>query len=192
MRRRTFLQGVAGTAAGLALAACTADRVTTAPARRLVVAHGATTLSGTVEAAAVDVAAGAVLELDPDVSTTLTVTGNVVVEGLLRMRPRRPDVVHTLRFRDVDESRFVGGGGYPVATDVGLWVVGAGALDLAGTPRAGWNRTGRDPSWRAGTCCCGRRRTGGTSRRTGRTPPACPSRRWRARTGRATPPRSST
>ena len=26
----------------------------------------------------------------------------------------------------------------------------AGALDLAGTPRAGWNRTGRDPSWRAG------------------------------------------
>ena len=150
MRRRTFLQGVAGTATGLALAACTADRVTTAPGRRLVVARGATTLSGTVEAAAVDVAAGAVLELDPDVSTTLTVTGNVVVEGLLRMQPRRPDVVHTLRFRDVDESRFVGGGGYPVATDVGLWVVGAGALDLAGTPRAGWNRTGRDPSWRAG------------------------------------------
>lgn len=34
--------------------------------------------------------------------------------------------------------------------DVGLWVVGSGVLDLAGTPRAGWNRTGDDPTWHAG------------------------------------------
>ncbi len=34
--------------------------------------------------------------------------------------------------------------------DVGLWVVGGGVLDLAGTRRAGWNRAGTDPTWRSG------------------------------------------
>jgi len=32
-------------------------------------------------------------------------------------------------------------------TDVGLWVIGSGQLDIAGSPRAGWNRTGTDPTW---------------------------------------------
>jgi hypothetical protein len=67
---------------------------------------------------------------------------NVVVEGTLRMRPGA-----TLRFVNVNESAFVGGGMDPVVSDVGLWVMGDGVLDALGTPRAAWNRTGSDPSW---------------------------------------------
>lgn len=70
---------------------------------------------------------------------------NVVVDGTLRLRPGA-----TLRFVNVNESAFVGGGMDPMASDVGLWVMGDGALDAQGTPRAAWNRTGGDPSWLPG------------------------------------------
>jgi hypothetical protein len=86
------------------------------------------------------VEAGATLAFDPDAAASLECTGNVVVEGTLRMRPARADVAHALRFRDVDESRFTGGGMDPVAGDVGLWVVGDGALDLLGAAKTAWTR----------------------------------------------------
>lgn len=63
---------------------------------------------------------------------------NVVVEGRLVMRPASPAVDQVLRFVDVDESAFVGGGMMPLASDVGLWVMGPGELDLVGSPRSGW------------------------------------------------------
>lgn len=81
-----------------------------------------------------------------EIQGLVTTPANVVVEGTLRMRPGS-----TLRFRDVDESQFVGGHTHmPLATDVGLWVVGHGVLDVEGTPREGWNRTGDHPSWQPG------------------------------------------
>jgi hypothetical protein len=70
---------------------------------------------------------------------------NVVVEGTLRMRPGA-----TLRFVGVNELAFVGGGMEPLATDVGLWVMGDGVLDAQGTPKVAWNRSGSDGSWLAG------------------------------------------
>lgn len=98
------------------------------------------TLSGDVSLAGFAVPAGEVWEFDPDVSTTVRVSRNVVVEGTLRMRPASPDVVHTLRFVGVDESAYRGGGMGVVASDVGLWVVRGGRLDARGTPRTGWTR----------------------------------------------------
>ena len=96
------------------------------------------------------VPAGEEWSFDPFVSTTVVVRANVVIAGRLIMRPARPDVVHTLRFEGVDESRFVGGATtVPLATDVGLWVIGAGVLDAQGSPRVGWNRTGNDSTWAA-------------------------------------------
>ncbi|HXF56079.1 MAG TPA: hypothetical protein VNO34_00545 [Actinomycetota bacterium] len=80
-----------------------------------------------------------------EVVGTVETPRNVVVRGTLRMRPGS-----RLRFVDVDESSFVGGGMDPLATDVGLWVVDGGRLDIQGTPRAGWNRTGTDSSWQPG------------------------------------------
>lgn len=107
-------------------------------------------ISGQVNATGVDVRVGGLLEFDPDTSTTLTVTHNVVVRGRLRMRPSSPSVVHRLQFTDIDEASFVGDTMGPVASDVGLWVIGAGRLDLRGSKRRGWNRKGTHATWQPG------------------------------------------
>jgi hypothetical protein len=88
------------------------------------------------------VPAGTVLELDPDVSTHLEFTaGSLVNRGVLRGRPSSPDVQHRISFAGVDESAFVGGGMVPLPeTDRGLWVIGDGKLDLAGSVRTPWRR----------------------------------------------------
>lgn len=96
------------------------------------------------------VPAGSTLTFDPNVSTTITVSANVVVEGTLRMKPANKNIEHKLLFTNVDEDAFVGGGTVPLSTDVGLWVTDAGKLDLVGTEKVGWNRTGWDDSWDAG------------------------------------------
>jgi len=105
------------------------------------IANGTTvTVGGTADAAGVTVAAGGRLAFDSDSSATLTSTKNIVVNGTLSMRPASSSVVQTVRFAGVDAARFVGGGMDPVDSDVGLWVMGAGQLDLAGSPKAAWTR----------------------------------------------------
>jgi hypothetical protein len=84
---------------------------------------------------------GGTLAFDPGASRTLTSTGNVVVRGTLQMRPGSAPVIHRLSFPSVREAGFVGGGMDPLATDVGLWVMDAGLLDVAGTPKLAWART---------------------------------------------------
>src|SRR3954468_22566536 len=126
------------------------DEVAHAVGKGALVVRGRHVISGHVTAKAVDVRAGGTLEFDPHKSSTLTVTGNVVVRGRLRMRPSSVAVVHRLQFKDVEESAFVGTTMGPVATDVGLWVMGAGRLHLQGTRRRGWNRRGSHSTWRAG------------------------------------------
>lgn len=115
-------------------------------------AQAATTVlpCGTTSVAGLTVAAGDVLEFPASCSATLESSGSVVVYGTLRMRPASADVTHTLRFVGVDEAAYVGGGDGVTPGDVGLWVEGQGVLDAQGTPRAGWNRTGSDPSWLPG------------------------------------------
>ena len=105
------------------------------------VANGTTvTVTGTVQAAGVTVEAGGRLAFDPAGSATLSSTRNILVNGTLVMRPASGSVVQTIRFTGVDPSRFVGGGMDPLDSDVGLWVMGAGQLDLAGTPKTAWTR----------------------------------------------------
>ena len=98
------------------------------------------TVTGQTQVAGVTVAAGGRLTFDPNASATLASTRNILVGGTLSMRPASASVVQTIRFTGVDEARFVGGGMDPVDSDVGLWVMGAGQLDLAGTPKTGWTR----------------------------------------------------
>ncbi|HEX5367510.1 MAG TPA: hypothetical protein VFW63_12705, partial [Acidimicrobiales bacterium] len=89
--------------------------------------------------AGVDVRSEGELVFDPEASRTLTSRGNVVVAGKLRARPRDASVQHVLRFPGVDERDFAGGPtATPVASDVGLWVIEAGVLDAAGTPKTSW------------------------------------------------------
>ncbi|HEY7756124.1 MAG TPA: hypothetical protein VID69_07860 [Actinomycetota bacterium] len=83
---------------------------------------------------------GGELVFDPSRNVTLTSTRNVIVRGRLSMRPASADVAHRLLFTGVSESAFVGGGLDPLDSDIGLWVMGEGVLDLAGSPRTAWAR----------------------------------------------------
>jgi hypothetical protein len=80
----------------------------------------------------------------------VTTPANVVVHGTLVMRPGSH-----LRFRGVDMTKYVGATSQDhqhqqiVDSDVGLWVTKHGVLDIAGTPKQGWNRTGTHPTWQA-------------------------------------------
>ncbi len=90
------------------------------------------------------VPAGEVWAFDPAVTTVVESAANVVVEGTLVMRPSSAQVEHVLRFVGVDPSGFAGGGMDPVAGDVGLWVMGDGALDVAGTAKPAWDTVWHD------------------------------------------------
>jgi hypothetical protein len=120
-------------------------------AMRAVTAQGATVtqISGAVSyGSSVTVAAGEVLRFNPAANTTVEIDGNLVVRGVLEMKPN-PGITHTLRFVGVDESAMVGGGLAVLESDRGLWVMDSGRLDLVGAEKVGWNRTGTDPTWRS-------------------------------------------
>lgn len=94
-----------------------------------------TTVSG------VNVNAGAVLQFDSSVSSELLSKRNIVVQGKLVMKPSSPSVVQKIRFIEINENNFVGGGHDVLNSDTGLWVMGAGQLDLSGSRKKSWSRT---------------------------------------------------
>ena len=98
------------------------------------------TLSTNATVAGVLIQPGGELAFDPASSVTLTTTKNVIVQGRLTMHPSSAQVVHRLSFSGVQETAFIGGGMEPIDSDIGLWVVDDGVLDLAGTPRTAWAR----------------------------------------------------
>jgi hypothetical protein len=144
MRRREFLRlgAVAAAGAGVLGVAHSVRNAAGKPGR-----GDLRVISGTVRLRRHTVGVGRTLRFDPAVNTTLVLSGNLIVRGTLEMRPRR-GVTHTIRFVGIDESKFVGGGMEVLDSDVGLWVMGKGRLDILGEPRAGWNRTGTDETWR--------------------------------------------
>jgi hypothetical protein len=128
-----------------------------------VVVDRAVLLDVDAEVASLTISPVGTLAFDPEGGRTLESEGNVVVHGRLAMRPATATAEHRLVFRGVDERRFAGGGMDPLDSDVGLWVMGAGVLDAAGTPKRAWSRlaeparfgtssiTVADPSgWQAG------------------------------------------
>ncbi len=78
------------------------------------------------------------LIFDPNTSVTLESSGNIVVRGRLTVRADDPAVNHRIAFPQVSEEAFVGGGLYVLDSDVGLWVVDDGSMDLAGAARLPW------------------------------------------------------
>jgi hypothetical protein len=101
---------------------------------------GTVVLDTDARVAGVSIAPGAKLVFDPGASHRLESTGNVVVEGQLVLRPASAAVEHRLVFPGVRESRFVGGGMDVKDSDIGLWVMGRGRLDLQGASRRPWTR----------------------------------------------------
>jgi len=80
------------------------------------------------------------LVFDPAAGRQLESTGNVVVKGQLVMQPASAAVEHRLTFTGVRESRFAGGGMDVKDSDVGLWVMDRGTLDLKGASKLSWTR----------------------------------------------------
>lgn len=67
--------------------------------------------------------------------------------GTIGMRPGS-----SLTFIGADPDLYVGGGltyAPEFANDFGIWIGHDGVLDIRGTPKVGWNRTGVDPTWAA-------------------------------------------
>jgi chitodextrinase len=96
-------------------------------------------LSGeTPKLGGVKVEANSILEFDKSKSTRLLTSENIVVEGSLVMKPSSPDVDHLIKFLDINEEAYVGGGHDPIDTDVGLWVMYEGKLDAVGAKKLGW------------------------------------------------------
>jgi hypothetical protein len=94
--------------------------------------------------AGVEVEAAGELVFDPAQSHTLTSSGNVVVHGALRMRPGSAAVHQVLSIVGVDEGRYVGGETEePQDTDVGVWVLHSGVIDLLGAQKAAWTHLGK-------------------------------------------------
>jgi hypothetical protein len=90
--------------------------------------------------AGVTIMPGGRLVFDPRASRRLESSGNVIVRGRLELRPASAAVSHLLVFTGVRERGFAGGGMDVLARDVGLWVMGAGRLALAGAARRAWTR----------------------------------------------------
>jgi hypothetical protein len=84
------------------------------------------------------VPAGDTWTLNPNADTTITSGGNIIVEGTLVMKPANGNVDHVIRFTGINESTFVGGGMDPIASDVGLWVMGSGRIILEGESKPAW------------------------------------------------------
>lgn len=84
------------------------------------------------------VPAGQTWEFASNQNVSIDVGGNVVVHGVLRMRPSSADIVHQLRFVGINERDYVGGGMQVLESDVGLWVMHSGQLDVEGHRRSGW------------------------------------------------------
>ncbi len=86
---------------------------------------------------------GGTLTFDPTKNTLLQSSKNFIVEGILRMKSANATITQTLRFINIDETKFVGGGMNVLDTDIGLWVMGGGQLDLEGARKTSWtNATG--------------------------------------------------
>jgi len=95
-----------------------------------------------------EVPAGETWTFDPHQNVTVTSGGNVVVRGTLVIRPD-DDVTHILRFTGINETNFQGGGDgtVPIASDVGLWVVGSGRVIIEGKEKRAWGYE-FDPAWK--------------------------------------------
>lgn len=151
LSRRDVLLGAAAGAGLVALGGCSpGSGLAARPVRLERPAAGADPISGRisgeVQGDELEIASGDTLRFDPSEDTTLELRGNLLVRGRLEMKPQ-PGVQHILRFVDVDESAFVGGGEDPLDSDVGVWVVDGGQLDLRGTNKQAWNRKGTSPTW---------------------------------------------
>lgn len=108
--------------------------------------EGSMTIDQSMRVPGIVIEPGATLTLAPDRDITLETSGNVLVLGTLASNPAA-DVTHTVRFIDIDESKVVGGGMDVLDTDVGIWVMESGRLELNGVAKTAWSYEPEQSSW---------------------------------------------
>lgn len=105
----------------------------------VIVSTGTTlTIDKDVLVKGITVSSGAALVFSSKKTCTLTSTQNIVDSGRLIAQPSSASVFHTIIIDSVNESKFIGGGMDVVYEDKGLWVRGAGTLELNGTAKTAW------------------------------------------------------
>jgi hypothetical protein len=96
--------------------------------------QASTTVSG------VNVNSGGTLQFDANKSTSLLSSRNIVIYGRLVMRPSSASAAQLIQFINVNENGFIGSGHDIIEGDIGLWVMGAGQLDISGARKKSWTR----------------------------------------------------
>ncbi|OQP51229.1 PA14 domain-containing protein [Niastella populi] len=71
-------------------------------------------------------------------SVAIQSTKNILVTGVLQMRSPKNSVIHALRFTGIDERKYEGGGMDMLESDIGLWVMQSGKLQLQGLAKTSW------------------------------------------------------
>ena len=78
---------------------------------------------------------GGTLVFERKTSLLLKSTKNIVNMGRLILKPLTMKILHQIQFIDINESNFVGGGHHILDSDIGLWVIGNGVLEIEGTTK---------------------------------------------------------
>ncbi|OQP45864.1 hypothetical protein A4H97_31975 [Niastella yeongjuensis] len=78
------------------------------------------------------------LIVDPTKAISIHSSQNILVTGQWQMLPAKASTIQTLRFTGIDEDKFVGGGMDMLNTDIGLWVMQSGQLQLQGQTKTAW------------------------------------------------------
>ena len=97
-------------------------------------------LDTTVRVGGLTIAQGGTLTFAKAKTVGISSNANISVLGKLCMKPKDATITHTIKFTGIDESKFVGGGMDIIDSDVGLWVRGAGQVDLQGSAKTAWTR----------------------------------------------------
>ncbi|AEW01210.1 hypothetical protein A4D02_32820 [Niastella koreensis] len=78
------------------------------------------------------------LIVDPTRAVVISSSKNILVTGQWQMQPAKLSIIQTLRFTGIDEDKMVGSGMDMISSDIGLWVMGAGQLQLQGQRKTSW------------------------------------------------------
>lgn len=102
-----------------------------------VIAH-TVMITGNVQVHGLSVDPTGILMFNPGISTTLTTDGSIINMGVVERAPVSADIVHLIKFINVNEAAMVGGGNIVLPTDIGFWTMGAGFRYERGTPKTSW------------------------------------------------------
>lgn len=101
------------------------------------ISHNITLDVPSVNVAGMKISAGASLTHN-NISTTITSTKNIVVEGTWTIKAPLPTVTHKVVIAGINEDNFVGNTDTVVDSDIGIWVMGAGQLLWQGQDKTAW------------------------------------------------------